>query len=58
MRYNCGEDIFRIKIENTHGAKMEEWVIMSRDFPKWVHMISSRFGFELGKKKTDLDWMK
>jgi len=60
IRYNTGEEIFRIRIEDTHGSKMEDWVIMSRDFPRWVNMISSRFGFKIGKEntKTDLDWTK
>jgi len=58
VRYNTGEEIFRVKIENSNGSKIEEWVIMSRDFPKWVHMISSRYGFNIGKEKTDLDWAK
>ena len=58
IRYNTGEEIFRVKIEDTRGSKIEEWVIMSRDFPKWVNMISSRYGFRIGNEKTDLDWAK
>jgi hypothetical protein len=58
VRYNTGEDIFRIRIENTHGSKIEDWVFMCKDFPKWVNIIARRYGFKISKEKTDLDWAK
>jgi len=58
IRYNTGEEVFKIKVENSNGARMEEWVVMKRDFPKWVNMICSKYGFTLEKAKSDLDWMK
>jgi len=55
VRYNTGEDI---KMENTHGSKIEEWVFMSRDFPQWINTMCSKYGFNLQRPKTDLDWAK
>jgi hypothetical protein len=56
IRYNGGEEVFRIRVENSNGSKIEEWVVMRRDFPKWVKMICSRYGFIIEPNKTDLDW--
>ena len=58
IRYNTGEEIFRVRIESSTGQRIEEWVIMKNDFPQWIKMICSKYGFTLEKKKTDLDWAK
>jgi len=59
IRYNTGEEVFRIRVEDSSGSRIEDWVVMRNDFPKWVKMICSRYGFSLKENgKTDLDWAK
>ena len=56
VKYNSGEEIFRIRVENSNGGKIDDWVIMRHDFPRWVHTVCAKYGLNLGKPKTDLDW--
>jgi len=63
VRYNRGEEIFKIKIEDPSGAYLENWVFMKCDFPKFVSIISKKYGISLKKNKEsdtkvdrDLEW--
>lgn len=57
IKYNVGEEIFKVRIEDTSGALQEQWVFMKRDFVRWVKNICAKYGINLDKK-TDLDWTK
>jgi len=59
IRHNTGEEIFKVKIEDTSGATIENWVFMKSDFGQWVNMIERKFGIRkksFGNLDRDLDW--
>jgi len=58
IRHNSGQEIFKIKIEDTSGKFLENWVIMKCDFPNWVNLISKKYGITIKKPSSnkDLDW--
>lgn len=55
IRYNTGEEIFKVKIENSDGSFLENWVFMRGDLPKWINIIKRKYGLDQSKDK-DLDW--
>ena len=56
IRYNAGQEIFKVEIENQDGSRADKWTFMKIDFPQWVRIISRKYGIDMKKKKTDLDW--
>lgn len=60
IKYNNGKEIFKVKIEDTTGALIENWVFMKDDFNKWVNIIKKKFGISDIKKDIDrdLDWIR
>ena len=57
IRYNTGEGLFKVKIEDDSGAIIENWTIMFNDFPEWVNTICRKYGFKVDSRpQTDLDW--
>ncbi len=59
IRYNNGKEIFRVKIEDTTGAFLENWVFMKDDFERWAKLMKRKFGISDDKPKEidkDLDW--
>jgi len=60
IRYNQGQEIFKIKIEDHSGASIENWVFMRCDFAKFVNIISKKYGISMKPKKQnkdrDLEW--
>ena len=57
IRYNTGESLVKIKIEDDTGAKMETWTIMLSDLGKWADTMRKKYGLE-DKKDRDLDWIR
>ena len=55
IRYNQGEEIFEVKVKDSNGANIENWVFMKRDFGKWVKTMEARYGVK--KEDRDLDWL-
>jgi hypothetical protein len=60
IKYNRGQGIFKLRIEDSSGSLIENWVVMQHDFLDVVDIISNKYGlkrkgFGLGKDK-DLDW--
>jgi len=58
IRYNPGEIIFKLQIEEGNGATIEKWVVMKEDFNKLVQILSKKYGLRNGKKDRDLSWLK
>lgn len=59
IKYNAGEYLLKIKVEDESGRFLENWVIMSSDLTKWVRIMNQKYGFiESKKKDKDLDWAK
>lgn len=58
IKYNRGEGLVKIKIEDESGARMENWTIMMSDLGQWTNMMIRKYG--LDKKPIfndkDLDW--
>jgi len=58
IRYNTGEEIFKVRIENSSGALLDNWVFMKNDFTQWVEIMKKKYGFgvKTRRKDRDLDW--
>lgn len=56
IRYNSGQEIFKIEIENQDGSRADKWTFMKVDFPQWVNIIAKKYGIDIKLKHTDLDW--
>lgn len=58
IRYNTGEGLVKIKIEDESGAKQENWTIMMSDLAKWSRLMCRKYGIGDNKIKRDkdLDW--
>jgi len=56
INYNLGENIVKIKIEDSTGARQENWTIMMSDLGKFVDLMHRKYGNI--KKDRDLDWTR
>ena len=53
--YNSTDEIFDIKIIDSSGMTLEKWKFQKKDFPRFINIISKKYGINL-RKKSDLDW--
>ena len=54
--YNSSDEIFDIKIMDNERV-LEKWKFQKTDFPKWVNIISKKYGIQMRiKQDIDLDW--
>jgi len=60
IRYNTGECLVKIKIEEDSGAMLENWVFMMSDLENWYNTMEKKYGNRIKSKKVDrdLDWLK
>jgi hypothetical protein len=60
IKYNTGKEIFKVRIEDTTGALIQNWVFMKEDFPEWLRIMERKFGVKTKKKEPDrdLDWAR
>lgn len=63
IKYNSGESIIKIRIEEPSGALMENWTVMASDLWKWARAMRLKYGLNFDEKKKtvndrDLDWMR
>jgi len=58
IKYNTGEGLVKIKIEDSTGARQESWTIMMSDLKQWSNMMCKKYGINNDKKDRDrdLDW--
>jgi len=57
-RYDAGENIVRIKIEDETRRVIDTWVLMISDLPKWFRSIKEKYGLESKKTHRDLEWLR
>ena len=59
IRYNSGEGLVKIKIEDDTGKVIEKWTIMFSDLCKWTDLMKRKYGLsEKSHKDRDLEWIK
>ena len=56
IRYNTGENIIKIKIQDETGRFIENWTLLMSDLPQWVEIISRKYGIRFSKIPRDLFW--
>lgn len=56
VRYDSGENIIRVKIEDETRRPLDVWTLMMSDFPNWAEEIKNKYGLSSKKKSKDLDW--
>ena len=58
IKYNTGEGLVKIRIEDESGARMENWTIMMSDLWQWADMMIRKYGLDKKGKFSDrdLDW--
>lgn len=60
INYSTGEEIFKVKIEDSSGAFIENWVFLKNDLEEWVRIIKNKYGLKPREEKKadkDLDWL-
>ena len=55
IRYNIGENIVKIRIEDETGAVIENWTVMMSDLWKWARTIRLKYGVSFKEKEIDKD---
>ena len=62
IKYNTGSEIFEIKVRDTSGANIGNWVIMKENFMEWVELMKKKYGIKnkprYDSQDKDLDWMQ
>ena len=62
IQYNIGSEIFEIKIKDTAGGNIGNWVIMKENFMEWVDIMVKKYGIKSKQrafnKDKDLDWIQ
>ena len=58
VRYDSGENIVRIRIEDETRRLMDSWTLMMSDLPQWVNSIRNKYGIDFNKKPKDLEWLR
>ena len=62
LKYNTGEGLAKLKIEDASGAKIENWTIMMSDLGKLSRLLCRKYGIDYNtrdvKKDKDFDWAK
>lgn len=58
LKYNTGEGLVKMKIEDSSGARIENWTIMLSDLGKLSKLLCRKYGvdYNTGEKNRDLDW--
>ena len=58
VRYDTGENVVRIQIEDETRRIIDRWVIMMSDLPRWFNGIKEKYGLKSKEKDKSLDWAK
>lgn len=59
IKYNNGEGLVKIKIEDSTGARIENWTIMMSDLGKVSKLLCRKYGIDYNTgeyKQKDFDW--
>ncbi len=57
VRYDSGENIVKIRVEDETRRLIDNWTFMMSDLQKWVDFIRSKYGIVFHKKQQDLEWI-
>jgi len=55
IKYNSGDGLVKIKIEDDTGKVIERWTIMFSDLYKWAELMKRKYGLSVDR---DLEWIK
>ncbi len=58
VKYDTGENIIKIKIEDETRRLMDSWTLMMSDLPQWFNMMIEKYGLPLKKRPKDLEWLR
>ena len=58
IRYDSGENVVRIKIEDETRRPIDNWVLMMSDLPQWFSTIKEKYGLKFKKRQEDLEWLR
>lgn len=58
VRYDSGENVVRIKIEDETRRIVDNWVLMMSDLPRWFEGIREKYGLRVKKRDRDLEWLR
>ncbi len=58
VRYDVGENIVKIKIEDETRRIIDSWVIMMSDLPRWFSGIKEKYGLKSKERDRGLDWAR
>ena len=58
IRYDSGENVVRISIEDETRRIMDRWVLMISDLPSWFDGVKRKYGLSSRKLPEDLEWLK
>jgi type II secretory pathway component PulM len=59
LKYNTGEGLVKIRMEDDTGAQIESYSIMFSDLALWFELMKHKYGMKtFTKEDKDLDWLK
>ncbi len=58
VRYDTGENVVRIKIEDETRRIIDTWTLMMSDLPNWFNIIKKKYGLTFKKREESLDWIR
>lgn len=60
IKYNSGESIVNIKIQEIDGSILERWTVMMSDLGNWFRLMKRKYGNRVDEKEKDkdLNWIK
>ena len=58
IRYDSGENVVRVKIEDETRRQIDNWTLMMSDLPQWFNMIMEKYGLTLKKRERELEWLR
>ncbi len=58
VRYDIGENVVRIKIEDETRRIIDTWTLMMSDLPNWFNIIKEKYGLKSKEKDKSLDWAR
>ncbi len=58
IRYDTGENIVKIKIEDETRRLIDTWTLMMSDLPNWFNIIKEKYGIKSKEKDRSLDWAR
>ncbi len=58
IRYDSGENVIRISIEDETRRIIDRWVLMMSDLPLWFDGIKKKYGLKFKEREKGLDWIR